>query len=331
MRRNKKNKLLRNRNDTALLLRRRRFKVTGTSILVYVVGLAFCVFITFTNYSLTMTTTTTTMTATEQKQLPSIPSKRLLPLSPVNTAADADTDTDYHVVEQKIKKIDPKDLKLPTPIIVVGLPKAGTTSIYGYFKCGLDPKKAKISHYNCNDRGHHKNTMSCGKRMRRNLTKLNKPAFDNMDKFHIYTELDAQEYNGGMTVPQWEFLDGIHNHFPNATWILNLRNPHDWLNSVNRWQDLRQRFIDNPFQPNLPRGKGKNDDDMINFYLAQAERIRNFVRDHPSHTLVEVQIDGDKDNKNDAGQVMEDAFGISKVCWKKRNSNINGTAIWVDS
>jgi hypothetical protein len=43
----------------------------------------------------------------------------------------------------------PSDLRLPTPILVMGLMKAGTTSIYGYFRCGLDPKISKLSHYDC--------------------------------------------------------------------------------------------------------------------------------------------------------------------------------------
>ena len=43
----------------------------------------------------------------------------------------------------------PSELHLPTPILVMGLMKAGTTSIYGYFRCGLDPTTTKLSHYDC--------------------------------------------------------------------------------------------------------------------------------------------------------------------------------------
>ncbi|CAJ1951198.1 unnamed protein product [Cylindrotheca closterium] len=219
--------------------------------------------------------------------------------------------------------LKPEQLKLPTPIIVMGLMKAGTTSIYGYFKCGLDPKFSRLSHYNCNYAG--KNVMSCGKRMRRNITKMKTKAFDTMDMFTVYAELDGQEKNGGITVPQWQFVNEIHEHFPEATWILNLRDPHDWLKSIDHWQDLRQRFIDNPFLPDLPRGKGGNDQDMIAFYLEQAQRIRKFVEENPSHTLVEVPID-----KPEAGKIMEDAFGISsEACWRKRNVN-DGSAVWVE-
>jgi len=216
--------------------------------------------------------------------------------------------------------LKPSDLKLPTPIIVMGLMKAGTTSIYGYFKCGLDPKFSKISHYNCQDGG---GIMSCGKRMRTNLKFGKVNIFDSIDMFDIYTEIDAQENNGGITIPQWSFIQEIHDNFPSATWILNLRNPESWLNSIDRWEDLRKRLIDNPFLPILPTGKGKDDKDMIQFYLHQAMRIRNFVKHHPSHTLVEVEIDSPK-----AGQIMETAFGISSEnCWKRRNP-FNGTAIW---
>eukprot|EP00980_Cylindrotheca_fusiformis_P013005 scaffold3248_cov112-Cylindrotheca_fusiformis.AAC.6 len=227
---------------------------------------------------------------------------------------------DNAVPEKPTKLLRPEELKLPTPIIVMGLMKAGTTSIFGYFKCGLDPNYSKLSHYNCNDS---RGTMSCGKRMRRNL-KRKMAAFADMDMFHLYSELDGQEYNGGMTVPQWSFIPDIHAHFPNATWILNLRDPHDWLSSINRWQDLRQRFIDNPYKPDLPIGVGSDDSDMVRFYNAQAQRVRDYAKEYGSHHLVEVQIDSP-----DAGQVMEDAFGISAdACWKKRNGNHDGKAVW---
>jgi hypothetical protein len=227
--------------------------------------------------------------------------------------------------QQQQQQLKPNELKLPTPIMVMGLMKAGTTSVYGYFKCGLDPAHSELSHYDCKPDSHidpEHIGMACGKRIRRNLTKNKKPAFSTMDQFDLYAELDAQELQGGMTLPQWEFLAEIHDQFPNATWILNLRDPSKWLDSVNRWKDLRQRFIDNPFLPDLPRGEGAEDNDMLDFYDAQAQRVRDFVATHPSHTLVEVQIDSP-----DAGHVMENAFGIPSACWGNRNMN-NGSAIW---
>lgn len=229
----------------------------------------------------------------------------------------------HHHIRQPMELFQPSDLKLPTPIIVMGMMKAGTTSIYGYFRCGLDPKTSKLSHYDCRPgKDPQKIGMACGKRIRRNLTKMRRAAFDSMDNFTLYAEIDGQEMSGGMTLPQWDYIEQIYEHFPSATWILNVRSPEKWLNSVDRWLDLRQRFIDNPYLPDLPRGVGRDDKDMIRFYLRQAERIREFCASHPSLSCVEVPIDSP-----DAGAIMEEAFGIPKQCYGNRNSN-NGTAIW---
>jgi hypothetical protein len=246
--------------------------------------------------------------------------------SKVNTAVNPNlAKDDIRQARPSGSNLNPGDLKLPVPILVMGLMKAGTTSVYGYFKCGLDPAVAKLSHYDCQpgeSGDFEKIGMACGKRMRRNLTKYHKPAFFTFDRFHLYAELDAQELKGGMTLPQWSYLEAIYAQFPNATWILNWREPAQWLQSVDRWRDLRQRFIDNPFSPDLPKGKGEDDADMIHFYVAQAQRIRDFVQSHPSLSFVELPIDSP-----DAGQIIEDAFGITRACWGNRNVN-NGTAIW---
>jgi hypothetical protein len=277
------------------------------SIIIYWVGLLSGVFVSHRGLDLKATSAT----------LELLPSPHSLDQS--SRSSSSNSNIEPH------RLLKPEELKLATPIIVMGLMKAGTTSIFGYFKCGLDPKYSKLSHYNCNDPATKQGIMSCGKRMRRNVTKMkNTTAFHTMDMFHLYSELDGQEYNGGISVPQWHFIQAIHDNFPNATWILNLRDPHDWLKSINRWQDLRQRFIDNAFKPELPIGVGEDDNDMIKFYNAQAQLIRDFAEEHPSHNLVEVQIDSPE-----AGDVMEDAFGISAdACWKKRNGNHDGKAVW---
>jgi len=151
---------------------------------------------------------------------------------------------------------------------------------------------------------------------------MKKKAFDGIDQFTLYAELDGQENNGGMTLPQWDYLQEMYDHFPNATWILNTRRPEEWLRSVDRWQDLRQRFILNPYVPDLPRGVGTDDKDMIQFYLRQAERIREFCSTHTSLSCVEVPIDSPE-----AGTILQDAFGIPKPCWGNRNIN-DGSAVW---
>ena len=71
----------------------------------------------------------------------------------------------------------------------------------------------------------------------------------------------------------------------------------------------------------LRPGVGETDEELTKFYLGHSERIRNFVRDHPSHALVEVDIEDGR-----AGEIMQNAFGINKQCWGKQNAATPGQA-----
>ena len=211
------------------------------------------------------------------------------------------------------------------PIIVVGMMKSGTTSVFGYFKCGLWKQDERhLTHYDCKPNiANRANTrMSCGQRMLNNLLK-EKEAFDGMDSFAVYAEIDAQINGGRMVIPQWQNLYEIHKQFPRATFILNMRDPKKWIKSIDRWMDLRQRFIDIDLGPAFPKGAGKTDPELEAFYLFQAQKVRDFVAAFPSHELVEIDI-----GSEDTGQIMQDSFGITKDCWGIRNSNSNGDAVW---
>jgi hypothetical protein len=197
----------------------------------------------------------------------------------------------------------------------------------------MDLNVTKLSHYECKPGLLTESiNMACGKRLDSNIGSGRKP-FDDMDQFHLYAELDANSGNG-VILPQYKYLQQIYEAYPNATWILNTRDPFQWLRSIDRWQGLRQRFIWSNHKPDLPSpGKskpgekttGEQDEHMINFYHKQAQRVRDFVRDRPSLHLVEVQID-----EPDAAQIMEEAFGISRQCWGNKNVN-NGDALWKET
>mmetsp|Transcript_3902 Transcript_3902/g.8930 ORF Transcript_3902/g.8930 Transcript_3902/m.8930 type:complete len:328 (+) Transcript_3902:217-1200(+) len=317
------------------LIRNRAACCRLPSLFVYLAGFSSGVFFSLVALSLWGGGSSSRTTFSQTYQLESSYPSGLSHIRPAvageNTSNATTTIHDVHDESRSspLQLLTPNELRLPTPIIVMGLMKAGTTSIYSYFRCGMDLDVTKISHYDCRPRKHFPTItgMACGKRMQKNINEFKppRPIFDGLDEFHIYTELDALYPNGGMTIPQWSFVERIHLAYPNATWILNTRDPQKWLESVNRWDDMRQHFVNNPFPPVLPRGKGAKDEDMLEFYNAQAQRIRDFVAadDHSSHTLVEVKIDSD-----DAGQVMESAFGIDRRCWGNRNANVNGTAIW---
>lgn len=212
-----------------------------------------------------------------------------------------------------------------TPIIVVGMMKAGTTSIFGYFRCGLRKEdESFISHYDCKPNIHNRANirMTCGRRMFHNLERRQE-AFDGMDNFAVYSEIDAQ-IDGAphMFLPQYSYLHQIHKQYPRATFILNMRDPKSWIKSIDNWKDLRQKFIDIDLE-DFKAGKGETDEELEEFYLLQAQKVRDFVKVFSSHELIEIDIVGEE-----TGQIMQDSFGITKDCWGIRNSNPNGKAEW---
>lgn len=127
--------------------------------------------------------------------------------------------------------------------------------------------------------------------------------------------------------PQITNLDEIHAAYPNATFILNLRPVEKWIRSVSKWTGDRRRSGTGYLRqvltrcdfPGLPAGKGGDDADLEAFYNGHSDRVREFVRRHPSHKLVEVNIE-----EADAAKVMEEAFGISYECWAVRNASPGG-------
>ena len=50
----------------------------------------------------------------------------------------------------------------------------------------------------------------------------------------------------------------------------------------------------------------------MRFYEAHNAMIRQFVRDRPSLTYIEVKLEAP-----DTGRILEEATGISADCWKK--------------
>ena len=47
-----------------------------------------------------------------------------------------------------------------------------------------------------------------------------------------------------------------------------------------------------------------------------SQYVRNFVKEHPSHTLIEIDI-----THNDTGRILANAFGLNETCWGHKNAN----------
>ena len=171
----------------------------------------------------------------------------------------------------------PEQLLLPKPIINVGFPKAGTSTIFSFFHCnGL-----KAQHwYCCEDQQHpsyarlYKLMSSC---MLRNMV-AQKPIFQDCGDYDVYTEingprhssqtqdremlddgtlltkLESTELKRRIFFPQHHHLDKIHDQYPNATLILNKRETEAWIQSVFDWNaNLQYHLLNEFYQQNATR------------------------------------------------------------------------------
>eukprot|EP00980_Cylindrotheca_fusiformis_P022124 scaffold9004_cov107-Cylindrotheca_fusiformis.AAC.4 len=241
----------------------------------------------------------------------------------------------HHRVEKKRRH----HKRLEAPIIVVGLPKAGTSSLFEYFHClGIYSQ-----HWYC-----------CGKQDRADQPGSGGPIYgpsymshcllenlasgntllDGCGDYDAYTELngphlplDEKKPADGIFLPQHYHLQELYEAEPKATWILNLRPIDDWVRSVmnvpaNRLLEQFQEEVAKNHvgesssnvtaagekQPNFVRG-GRREGDvqfLKEFWTTHIDRVVSFANSHPEITLIQVNI-----SNPDTGLDLADDLGWS--------------------
>jgi hypothetical protein len=243
---------------------------------------------------------------------------------------------------RNVTKANSTNTRLPKPILVVGFPKAGTSSIFEFFNCN----GVYSQHWFCCDaqanaqRGGPGLMAGC---MLENLAN-HTPIFQGCGDYDVLSEMNgprprkrenkkgslgllmddgSYDYQGPgprIFLPQHFNLEELHQQHPNATWILNLRPVDAWVKSIMKWnKDLKFEFAHEYYMQSsldrLPRNDGEMAAFLARIYEEHNERIRDFCVSHPSHALVEVNITGD------AGKVLADAFELDDSCWVHKNKN----------
>ena len=168
------------------------------------------------------------------------------------------------------KHMAPETLLLPKPIINVGFPKAGTSTIFSFFHCnGL-----KAQHWYCCEEQKHPSHSKSNKLMSacmlRNMA-ANRPIFDNCGTYDVYSEINGpRQLKDGLSklddgslyestvprmfFPQHHYLNKIHTQHPNATLILNKRDTSAWIKSVLSWNvELQYQIINEFYEQNTTR------------------------------------------------------------------------------
>ena len=231
-----------------------------------------------------------------------------------------------------------------SPILVVGLPKAGTSTLFSYFDClGFYSQ-----HWYCcgpQRYAQQENMPSYMADCMVSNLQDHLPILDGCGDYDVYTELNGPRrraqadqdmvgadgsmgYRPRIFLPQHYHLKELHDYAPNATWILNLRPVPDWIRSVqqvpanmlakqllyeareqepHRWTtrphpaDGLLSITSEPYRPNA--------DFLQDFWQAHVDRVLSFVQQHPTHSLVIVNI-----THPEAGRVLaQDLSQTGKV------------------
>ena len=151
---------------------------------------------------------------------------------------------------------------------------------------------------------------------------------DGWETMDAYAKVDHYVRAGDDTVADPEgcylaqtdaaFLDAVAKHHPDATIFLNVRRFKSWLAAVDRSTRKDHRFHRDGLRgqltacgfPGLAAGVGDRAADMLAWYESHKARIRAYAREHPSLTLVEVDVEDPG-----AGAQLAAATGLPDVCW----------------
>lgn len=151
------------------------------------------------------------------------------------------------------------------PIFVLGLPRSGSDSLHRFFECmGLSS-----SHYCCDTQKTKKKdleerlsatkfpcpkgTVTCGSCLHANLLlqqqepsrRPSQGALDVCGDYQVYARIDVESADPfAYFLPQHFALPLLHEHYPDATWILNTRHtPEQWAINVQHWYSVTRRFL----------------------------------------------------------------------------------------
>jgi hypothetical protein len=182
-------------------------------------------------------------------------------------------------------------------VLVVGFPKSGTTTIHE----ALIATGFRSVHWRTGENGGFVGEL------------IYRGWFEHGDPFHFLKEYDAIAqadicHYGLNYWPQLDFalLHQIRRLYPDCLFLLPTRPIEKLVASMRAWGDLTNRLSTHDI-PGLPAGRGKSDDDLKRWILAQWEACRSHFGDG---RFLELDIE-----RPDARQVLSSALGVELKWW----------------
>ena len=232
------------------------------------------------------------------------------------------TGTPYN---QTIQSKPPRPLKVPYPILVLNLPKSGTTTIWQYFECGLGKDPEHAVHWWTT--GNQKQIGPC---FHYNL-------MHQQDVLHRCGDYDVwidcgyvkAPKNAAVTdcfFPAVHGLENFYQHHPNGTILFIEREVEAWYQSAAKWGNgnmLRKwsRACRSSFFPQEEPSHQEvllTEKDWKEMYQRVTQNVRQFSAAHPSLTYLEPDVTLEDPA---VGSWLEEHVGIAASCWGKCQPN----------
>lgn len=179
-------------------------------------------------------------------------------------------------------------LRVPTPVFVLSLPKSGTTTMFRFFDCGSGRGAAAHHWFKNASKVEDRLGVCMGKNVEAGL-----PLLKSCADFSVYTDAGAM----------WLMEKKAHCFYPSVHGLEHT----DWVTSAIRWHRLLDRMSAscNDFPP-----KGSTLEDGERFYIAHNERARDFASRQPGWHYLEHKLES-----ADVGAELEADVGIQASCW----------------
>ena len=206
-------------------------------------------------------------------------------------------------------------------VINLGLPKSGTTTLHGFLECG----NVRSSHWRCGK-------MPCGVCIAQNIRKQKAP-FTGCGSYKAWAQMDILEpANGRCSLPQTHHAQTLLSHYPNALFVLPLRNPVAWSDSIHRWEkhmdrrlaqcvskywnsiSTEDKYVDVVANITKKSFSAINSAELVKFYEAHVQSVRLLKMLHPTLRLVEYNISNPRN-------LFEALPNIPQTCYKHKNQN----------
>lgn len=212
--------------------------------------------------------------------------------------------SNYVLKDNECNTLEPFETR--PKILLVGLPKSGTTSFQHLFETlGM-----RSYHHDYRNR-------SIGVIMKNNK-KNKKKLLDGIEDWDCITQMDVCQSFYKNYWPQVSDLKQLYEENKDCVFILNRRDPEKMLSSWKRWKKYDKRFY--LFNPELI--EEKNDQGLVKWFIKHFDNVEKFFATKPNVKFISFDIEKDSIKKL---KKYIDIKGITE--FPKKNQNLKNRNI----